>query len=268
MIPGLFFWPSVTVIRGFSQFQVIFPTSGENTSMMLPKGASLTILLIVSTFFCRSVYAVSLIAGIPNAEVTEKGAVIVAHESQFAVAQSEKPWNSFTFFTYGLTKHWELASSLFNLTSPASDRIALSVGFKAVYEVSYQSEVLRELKFTGGSEIPFALQGSEGVGVWIFGAFSFRIAPTLTRITFGPSYGTRQIFGKNILSAMIGLEQPIVHRISLVSDWFSGSHDLGALILAVQYDPTSHLTVITGPKFSNDLTLSANAWMIEITAKI
>ncbi|MCU0626079.1 MAG: hypothetical protein MUF21_06270, partial [Gemmatimonadaceae bacterium] len=64
--------------------------------------------------------AQSLIVGIPNAEVTRPGKWFGTHESQFAATDPRDGWNSFTFLTYGVGAHTELAVSYLNLASPAS----------------------------------------------------------------------------------------------------------------------------------------------------
>ena len=232
-------------------------------------GQTLRIVLILGIILVpQASQAVSLIAGIPNAETTEPGVFMAAHESQFALSSSPKPWTGFSFFTYGLVEHFELASTLFNLSSPASQRIAVSLGFKSVHELMKKGAFWEELRVFWGLEAPFAIQGNEGLGIWMFSGLSMRLPKLRTRFTAGPSFGTKQIFGVTTWSVMLGVEQPILPKFSLIADWFSGKNDLGALILAFQYDPTPKVTVIMGPKLPNDRSKSAVAWMIEVTAKI
>jgi hypothetical protein len=47
---------------------------------------------------------------------------------------------------------------------------------------------------------------------------------------------------------MVGFEQPISHRVSIIGDWFSGEHDLAAFIPALQVDVKKHV-LIFGYKF-------------------
>ena len=50
---------------------------------------------------------------------------------------------------------------------------------------------------------------------------------------------------------MAGIEQPIIeHKFSIIADWFSGRHDLSALITGVQFD-FHKIVLIGGYKFPN-----------------
>ena len=64
---------------------------------------------------------------------------------------------------------------------------------------------------------------------------------------------------------LAGYEQPVTKKVSLVADWFSGSHDLAALVMGVQVQATHQLIVITGFKVPNEPTKSDNAALVEVT---
>lgn len=175
----------------------------------------------------------------------------------------------FSFFTYGLGDDLELASTFYNTTIPASGRIAGSLGGKwtplIAPEVSILGVRVGELRAIAGGEVPVALQGNEGVGLWVFSGISFRLLSTGTRFTVGPNYGTRQIFGTETFDAFWGVEQPLTKEWSLIADGYTGLHDLGATITAVQWDATPHLTLIAGPKWNTVGSRGFDAWMFEIT---
>ena len=80
--------------------------------------------------------AQSLIVGIPNAEVTRPGKWFGTHESQFGAVSPRESWNSFTFVTYGVGRHTELAVSVLNVASPASGNRTVSAGFKSALPVA------------------------------------------------------------------------------------------------------------------------------------
>ena len=203
--------------------------------------------------------AQSLIVGIPNAEVTRPGKWFGTPESQFGAVNPRESWNSFTFVTYGVGRHTELAVSVLNVASPASGNRTVSAGFKTALPVAAllrDDDGSRLVEFAERWELTttvgaMALQSLDrrGTGTWIF----------------GPSWGTRQQFGSTKTSIMVGVEQPITRRVWLVGDWFSGTHDLAAAIPAVQFNLPNHLVVITGVKLPNPgATSGRRAFVLEI----
>lgn len=206
--------------------------------------------------------AQSLIVGIPSADITEKGHLVIAHESQGILAR-DKGWNSFTFGTYGIGRHTELAVSKYGLAHPASGNLSLGAGFKTTIPI-VQNEKLkeREFKVTFGSMIPFSFQG-RGVGYWGYSHASIRLPGTRTRLTAGPGYGTKQIFGRTTWHAMVGVEQPLTRKFSLVADWISGTHDLAATIVATSWQVNRQFLLITGYKIPNNARSGKPALILE-----
>lgn len=205
----------------------------------------------------------SLIVGIPSADVTPKGEFALAHESQINRFQSGGYWNSFTFATYGVGKHTELASSLYGVSRPRSNNVSLGFGFKT--SVPWQQSWAKRLEFktSVGAMIPVSLQG-KGTGYWLYGNGSVRLPQSRTRFTVGPSIGTRQIFGRTAYSSMVGIEQPVRGRWSVVSDWFSGTNDLGAAIFALSWQRDKRTLIIFGYKVANNARSGKPAFMIEV----
>lgn len=229
------------------------------------------ICIVFVTFSSAS--AQSLIVGIPNAEVVPKGHVLLAHESQVnwwnqVNERGERivAWNSFNFGCYGISEHLELCLTSFNIGSPGSGNVSLAGGFKTVFPLFHKEAADWEIKLVSGLMVPFSLSGN-GVGIWSYSAASFRIPLLRTRITAGPSYGTRQIFGRDVFCWMVGYEQPITDKFSIIGDWYSGTHDIGAYISALQYDVNEHLTIIAGYKFANNAESGYNTAMVEITVE-
>ncbi|MCX6605551.1 MAG: hypothetical protein NTV52_18415 [Acidobacteria bacterium] len=201
--------------------------------------------------------------GIPSSDVAPKGEFALAHESQGNVFESGGYWNSFTFATYGLGKGWELASSLYGLSRPTSPELALGMGFKKRYLVRGEWAKRHEVTVAGGAMVPVSFRGN-GVGLWAYGLASVRVPRTRTRLTAGPSWGTRQIFGRTVTKAMVGVEQPLTKKVSLVADWFTGTHDLAAAIFGVSYQPRPDLLIITGWKAANNAGSGKPAMMLEV----
>jgi len=221
-------------------------------------------LLLAFSSLSWTLCAQSLIVGIPNADVAPKGEFALAHESQFNRFQNGNYWNSFTFATYGIGKHTELASSVYGVSSPSSGNRAIGFGTKTSLPLKIRGLSSRwEPKTAFGFMIPVSLDGN-GTGYWFYANGSFRIPGPRTRITVGPSYGTRQIFGRRAYSTMVGIEQPLTRRWSVVSDWFSGTNDLGAAIFALSWQKDRRTLIIFGYKLANNARTGKPAFMLEV----
>lgn len=207
--------------------------------------------------------AQSLIVSIPSTDVTREGISMIAHESQLNTwSKSTASWNSFTFATRGVGYNIELAATMFGLSSPGSGNVALAVGYK--HRLPLAPSSTWEPTLAWGQMLPISLS-DQGLGNWTYGVTSFRLPLTKTRWSGGVSYGTKQIFGRTALSAMVGVEQPIYRGFSLIADWFSGGHDLGALVVGNQINVSHSLVVISGYKIPNRRSNSSSAVLVEVT---
>ncbi len=205
-----------------------------------------------------------LIVGIPSTDVTPRGRTVAAHESQFSSTAVRRGWNSFTFVTHGIGHHTELAASLLNVSAPSSENRAVSAGFKTAIplggDLRARPSLLRRVArrydavVAGGAMLLQSLD-RRGTGAWLHATGSIRLPwrdeRRRTRLTAGPSWGTRQQFGRTAASLMLGVEQPVTDHVSLVADWYSGDHDLAATIAAVQLRGPDDLILITGWKMPN-----------------
>jgi hypothetical protein len=221
--------------------------------------------------------AQSLIAGIPNASVAHKGHFEMTHESQFNWWEGDLKWTSFNFWCYGVNDRTELTVTFNNLAVPGSGNLTAGVGFKHLIPL-LPDHPKRELKLTVGTNALLSLQG-RGAGFWSYSHLSGRLPVLRTRLTAGASYGTEQAFGFRYskpdfagrselrplrpLTFIGGIEQPLVGPVSLIADWFSGTHDLAALITALQVD-THKVTYIAGYKRANNRNSGVNALIIEV----
>lgn len=204
----------------------------------------------------------SLIVGIPNAEVTPKGAFFFTHESQVKTVPPSG-WNTFQFLTFGAGHSTELALSFVNFGRPATGNRTIAAGFKSVYEFRRPTWHRWEARLTGGLMIPVSVDGL-GAGVWAYSSASVRVPGLRTRLTFGPTYGTPQLFGVEKVGAMGGIEQPLTRHVSLVADWYSGRHDLAASIPAVQFNLPREFIFIVGYKVPNPGAPGGHALVLEV----
>jgi hypothetical protein len=207
----------------------------------------------------------SVIISAPNTDITHKGEIMLAHESQLnRFSGGQNYWNSFTFGTYGLSKDTELAATLYGVSRPSSRNVALGVGLKHRF-LKYESGSGWHIEGVGGFMAPFSLSGN-GVGAWGYSAFSVRVPKARTRITAGPSFGSRQIFGQDrTYSTMLGVEHPLSKHFTLVADYFSGTHDLAAGIGGFAWHPKRELVVIVAYKVPNNARSGKPAPLIEVT---
>lgn len=220
----------------------------------------LWILLVISVL----AQAQSLIVGIPSTDVAKKKEFVLAHESQYNRLTSGNYWNSFTFATYGIGKRTELAASVYGVSTPRSNNTSIGIGFKTVLpEVRTRWAEKWELRSAAGFMLPISLEG-RGVGYWVYSNASIRIPGARTRLTAGPSFGTSQIFGRRKYSTMVGFEQPLTKRWSVVADWFSGTHDLAAGIFALSWQKDPKTLIIFGCKVANNAGSGKSALMIEV----
>jgi hypothetical protein len=211
--------------------------------------------------------AQSLIVGIPNADVTPKGAWFLTHESQVKPMGDPRGWNTFQFLTYGAGLGTELALSFVNFGRPATGNRTVALGFKTVLEQHGPSRSPWDPRATFGVMVPKSVD-ARGVGVWAFGSASARLPGWRTRFTIGPTYGTPQLFGVEKAGVMAGIEHPFNRHVSFVADWYSGRHDLAAAIPAVQFTLPREFVLIAGYKIPNRGAPGGHAVVLEIAGII
>lgn len=172
-------------------------------------------------------HAQQTIFNVPSADITPKGALYVEHESQFRVWEHHKFWTGTHYFAYGLGHNSEIDITQTNLNSPdPSNTLAIGLGGRSVIPLFKPKYPDSELKWTIGGEVPVFLKKS-GMGVWTYSHLSMRIPKLKTRLTGGVSYGTNPVFGRAAVAFIGGIEQPVSKRVSVITDWYSGTHNLG-----------------------------------------
>lgn len=226
------------------------------------------VLVIICTI--SKVNAQQTIFNVPSATVTEKNVIFLQHESQF------RPWNPDSFWlgthysAIGIGYNTELDATLFNVGAPNTHNITLGIGFKSALPISKLDEIFkgRELKFTVGSEVLVSLVGN-GVGNWTYCHFSGRLPKINTRLTGGISIGSKQVFGKENVSFIAGLEQPITNKFAIIGDWYSGTdHYAGYLILGISYKFPRDTNLYLGFQIPNDNRVGQTGVVVEISKLI
>ncbi|MDX1918668.1 MAG: hypothetical protein SFT81_05965 [Candidatus Caenarcaniphilales bacterium] len=185
----------------------------------------------------------------PNADITHKGESTLTFESQIKTQKAGS--DNFAFYTYGVGYDTELALSAYNVSIPRTSDLVIAPGFKTSKQLFKKTFPEREIKFTFGTMVPVSLQG-EGVGVFTYGHMSYRIPKLNTRLTAGVNYGTKQLFGREQVSAIAAIEQPITKKLTLVIDWFSGKHNFAALAAGLQYNFNEKTAIVVAYKIPND----------------
>jgi hypothetical protein len=234
---------------------------------------SIFIKSVIVLFLIESkVYSQSLIVGIPSVDVAEKHHLEVTHETQWKFWGEEKKWNSFNFACFGIGNNTELTATFNNLTNGVSDNLAVGLGAKKVFELKKENNIWETKLAIGGNVLYSTVR--QNFGIWTYGLGSFRIPSTKTRITGGMNYGQSQTFGflqvegqlnpkpQNLATFIGGFEQPITKHVSIIGDWYSGTHDLAAFIPAIQFDVKKHVLIL-GYKFPNNRLSGNQALIIE-----
>lgn len=227
---------------------------------------------LILMFFCLSVvpcYAQQTIFNVPSADVTDKGHIFLQEEGQFRGWNPGAFYTSTTYSAFGVGHNTELDATLFNVGAPDFNDISLGVGFKSAIPIPGLNDKFpkREYKFIIGSEVLIGLEGN-GVGNWTYAELSGRLPKLNTRLTGGISYGGKQVFGVNTVSAVAGVEQPITKKLSLQADWYSGGeHFAGFLIAGFNYKLPKNTTFYAGYQIPNSPRNGASGFCIEL-AKI
>lgn len=206
-----------------------FDDNDDNKAWIGFKG--IVFVFFISCLLCsltnQECNAQATIWNVPSADVLSKAELGFTHYSQYVKPLSDdSAYNTVNGAMLGIGYNTEVDTTLFNVGIPESGNISLGLGTKTVIPVLKKEFPEQEFKVTFGEILPVSLQG-EGVGDWTYGHFSFKLPKAKTRITNGVLYGTKQIFGRNVIAYMFGLEQPLTKNLSLTADWISGTHGAG-----------------------------------------
>lgn len=221
--------------------------------------------LLFLFFCCNKVIAQQTIFNVPSADVTPKGHLFLEQEGQFRAWNPDAFFGGTSFAAYGVGHNTDLDLTMYNYGAPDVNNMAVGAGFKSAIPIPGLKEKFpqREFKFTVGSEMLFGVEGN-GVGNWTYGHLSGRVPKLNTRLTAGVSYGTRQLFGQNTLAFIGAVEQPVTKKLTLLTDWYSGSeHWAGFLIVGGSYALPKNTTIFAGYQIPNSPAAGTSGFVLE-----
>jgi hypothetical protein len=210
------------------------------------------------------VAAQQTIYNVPSADITPEGQLFLQHESQFRAWEPGHFVDNTEYSAYGIGHHTELDATLFNVNAPVSDNITLGLGFKTTIPLLEERLPEEELKWTIGTIVPVSLQG-DGVGNWSYSHLSARLPRVKTRLTAGVSAGTHQIFGRNAVAFIGGVEQPVSKHVTILTDWYSGTHNLGLLISGFSLALPKDTNLYLGYQIPNTKRSGSQGLVIELS---
>lgn len=213
--------------------------------------------------FLGSAQAQQTIFNVPSADLTDKGSVYLEHESQFRAWEPGRYWFLTDYFAAGLGYDTEVDVTLYNTSVPASGNVSAGVGFRSVFPLLAATQKSTELKWTVGSQALVSFEG-RGVGYWGYSHLSGRLPKINTRLTSGISAGTRQLFGENTVHFIGGVEQPLTKSLSLMADWYSGSHSEGYLTAGGSVSLHKGFTVYAGWQRPNTSRVGRPGFTLEL----
>lgn len=225
------------------------------------------LLLVIVLFSAVKVCAQQTVFNVPSADVTPEKCLFLQHESQFRPYGPDAFWLGTHYTAYGVGHNTELDATLFNVGAPSTNNISLGLGFKSAIPVPVLKEKFpeREIKFTVGSEVLVSLDGN-GVGNWSYAHLSGRVPKTNTRLTAGVSVGTKQVFGKNDVSFIGAIEQPVTEKLNIIADWYSGSDTYaGFLIAGFSYKLPKDVNLYAGYQIPNSPEAGEHGFVIEVS---
>lgn len=214
-----------------------------------------------------SAFSQQTVFNVPSADVTEKDALFLQHESQFRAWGPGAFWLGTHYSAYGIGHNTELDATLFNLQAPYTDNLTLGLGFKSAMPVVGLKEKFpkREIKLTVGSEVLVSLQG-EGVGNWTYSHVSGRLPKLNTRLTSGVSVGTKQLFGRDTVCFIGAIEQPVTKKLNIIADWYSGEENFaGFLIAGFSYKMPKDTNLYVGYQIPNSSKAGRSGFVIEVS---
>ncbi len=193
----------------------------------------------------------------PSADTTPSRQFFVMHESQLRFWGPSPQWTGTYFLTYGIGANTELAVTMFDIgvdrTGALYGNAALAAGFKSWIPLAQNAEQTLDFGIiTGAMALASVRDGS--FGGWMYAIPSIRLPGLHTRVSAGVSFATEQMYGagRNEFSFAASIEQPLpignVHGLSLVAEWFSGSHDLSNLIVGATWHAHPALLLVAGWK--------------------
>lgn len=204
------------------------------------------------------------IFNVPSADVTPPKHVYLETEGQFRTWKPDRFFSGTEYFAVGVGHNTELDVTFSNLNAPGTGTATLGLGFKTSWPLLKNRLPRRELKLTLGELVPVSVRG-QGVGSWTYGHLSGRVPGLNTRVSAGVSVGTRQLFGRDTVGFMGGVEQPVTKRLTLLADWFSGTSNYGLLISGFSYVLPMGVNMFAGYQIPNNSRCGRSGFVLEFS---
>lgn len=190
---------------------------------------------------------------IPTAETLQRGSWGI----EVDLITKPVPYREGGYQTYG----YRVAYGLNNRTEVGSNFYYTWDGNKSTgqAEFSVKQNVYRSEKLgvsvSGGAVafVPIRSTTGDKTSVMIYGVASKTVNPLNGMTITGGAYhffGGSDTFGDKT-GAIVGLNQPIVNRVSFVADWFSGKNRIGYASAGLNFAVTKRQYLTTGYSFGN-----------------
>ncbi len=209
-------------------------------------------------FLCTVLFVSGVVSGqttlfnIPTADTLQKGSWGV--EGDFItkpVSYRDGGYQTYGYrVAYGLDNKTELGTN-FYLTYDG-DKTSAQAEFSVKRNV-YRTERLG-VSVSGGAVafVPLRPQNGETTTVMVYGVGSKTVNALNGMTVTGGAY---HVFGGSDFGdrtgAIVGVNQPIVDRVSFVADWFSGKNRLGYASAGLNFAVTKRQYLTTGYSFGN-----------------
>ena len=115
------------------------------------------LIIIFLLFFSSKALAQQTYINVPSPAVLEKDQNFFQHESQFKTENPNQFLNATNYYARGIGFDTELDVTQFNLSTPASQNVAIGLGTKTRFSLDEKSVYKPTIIF--GAMVPFSLQG-------------------------------------------------------------------------------------------------------------
>lgn len=213
-----------------------------------------SILLFALFAFSYSVSAQTTLFNVPSTDTLPEGKFYI--EVDF-IAKFEKydrgGFQTYGYRTvYGVRKNLEVGANFFYTRS--GGRTAAKEFQPNIKYQAYQNEKYGVAVSTGAQ---FFIPLDKSAGTRTYGMFYANASKTINllnglRLTGGfyTMVGTERDFGTK-RGVIIGIEQPIVRRLSFIGDWYSGNNRLGYSAAGLNYAISNRQFILAGYNFGN-----------------
>ena len=209
-------------------------------------------------------FAQQTIFNVPSADITEPSKFFFQHQSTVRAVNPGRSWVQTDALGYGVGFNTEADVTVTNISLPTGHNEVIGVGFKTALPLFSEEAKAEEFRATFGEFVPLAVR-DHTVGSWTYAHLSGKIPSWETRVSVGASLGTKELFGERAKSAIVGIEQPINAKWLFQADWFSGHHDLAAVIPGLVYTMDNLSMVSFGYQFPNHSESGKQAAVFEYT---